>query len=187
MDHIYVDNSNLFIEGRRVSAVDKGEAADIWDAMENDIFDNSYTIDFGKLFDFLCGADKRQIKRAALFGSRPPPNDSLWAVAKHVGFEPHIKDRNFANKEKKIDTGIVALMAKDAYKGGDKDNDLFVLVAGDGDFVPVVEDLQEDGFKVEIVFWEHASRELKQTAMKQGEDKFVNLNPYLRDLQFSRS
>ena len=77
MDYIYVDNSNLYIEGRRVSAVAQGLADDIIHAMNDGILDHGYTISFGKLHEFVCGTDKRQIKRAALFGSRPPPNDGI--------------------------------------------------------------------------------------------------------------
>jgi hypothetical protein len=85
MDFIYVDNSNLYIEGRRVSAVKRKLAKNITQAMQNDILDQGYIISFGKLHQFLCGHDKRQIKRAALFGSRPPPNDGIWTYAKKAG------------------------------------------------------------------------------------------------------
>lgn len=73
MDYIYVDNSNLYIEGRRVSAVTSKLAPNIIEAMNQGILDHGYTISFGKLYEFLCGKDARQVKRAALFGSRPPP------------------------------------------------------------------------------------------------------------------
>jgi hypothetical protein len=72
-DYVYVDNSNLYIEGRRVAAVQQGLAENIQEAMAEGILDQGYTISFGKLHEFLCGQDKREIKRVALFGSRPPP------------------------------------------------------------------------------------------------------------------
>src|ERR1700683_1009811 len=177
MDYIYVDNSNLYIEGRRVSAVSRKLAANINDAMNNDILDHGYTVSFGKLHEFLCGQDKRHIKRVALFGSRPPPNDGIWQYAKKAGFELHLEDRNFSNKEKKIDTGIATLITKDAYKHGNAGEDLFVLVAGDSDYVPTIKELQDDGFKVEVVFWNHASRELREAA-----SKFIGLDAYLDTL-----
>ncbi|MED5549746.1 MAG: NYN domain-containing protein [Pseudomonadota bacterium] len=178
MDYVYVDNSNLYIEGRRVSAVNQGLATDIIDAMNNGILDHGYTISFGKLHQFLCGDDARQIKRAALFGSRPPPNDGIWRFAERAGFELHLEDRNYANKEKKIDTGISTLLTKDAYKNGDPENDLFVLVAGDSDYVPTIKELQDDGYKVEVVFWNHASKELKDAA-----DSFISLDGHLEHLR----
>ena len=88
-----------------------------------------------------------------LFGSRPPPNDSLWKIAKSAGFEVVVEDRNVANKEKKIDTGIVTAMMRDAYKCADKDNDTITLVSGDKDFVPPIRELVKDGFNVEVVFF----------------------------------
>jgi len=112
-DYIYVDNSNLYIEGRRVSAVAQGLADNIREAMNLGILDQGYTISFGKLHEFLTGNDLSKIKRVALFGSRPPPNDSIWQYAKRAGFELHLEDRNVKNKEKKIDTGIATLLTKD--------------------------------------------------------------------------
>lgn len=59
----------------------------------------------------------------------------------------------------------------------DPKNDEITLVAGDKDYVPVVEDLVGEGFKVDIVFWEHAASELKNAA-----SSFFNLNPHLSTL-----
>jgi uncharacterized LabA/DUF88 family protein len=173
-EYVYIDNSNVFIEGRRVSAVKKGLAKDIRQAMAYDLQDHSYRIDFGKLHSFVAGNDPSKIARATLFGSRPPPNDSLWKVAERAGFQTIIVDRNVANKEKKVDTGIVTAMVKDAYTKVDKASDTVTLVAGDGDFVPAVLDLKGDGFTIEVVFWGHVSKELKDAC-----SKFVNLNSYL--------
>jgi len=177
--YIYVDNSNVFIEGKRVSAIDKGLSLDISEAIKNKILDNDYRIDFGKLHTFLLNGDSSGIKKAVLFGSRPPSNDSLWSMAKRAGFDPKIEDRNFANQEKRIDTGITSSMMKDAYKIVDKEKDLIVLVAGDGDYIPPVEILVDDGYKIEVVFWNHASSDLKNAC-----SRFRSLDSHLKDLQF---
>lgn len=176
---VYVDNSNVFIEGKRVSAVSKGLAMNIYDAMNNGILDHTYKIDFGRLHHFIAGDDKALIKRCLLFGSRPPPNDSLWDVARRAGFDVKVEDRNVENKEKKIDTGIVTALIKDAYTITEKGADTLTLVAGDADFVPSVRVLVEDGFNVEVVFWDHASRELKGIC-----SKFVSLDPLLNHLAY---
>ena len=174
---VYVDNSNVFIEGRRVKAVASGLAATIYIAMERHVLDQRYKIDFGRLHKFIAGDQEDDIKRCMLFGSRPPPNDSLWAVARKVGFEVVVEDRNVQNREKKIDTGIVAAMMRDAYTIADKETDTITLAAGDGDYVPPVQALVGDGFKVEVVFWSHASRELQSAA-----SKFIDLDPMLNHL-----
>lgn len=178
MDYIYVDNSNLYIEGRRVAAVASGLAGSIREAMDDGILDHGYTISFGKLHEFLTGNDLTKIKRAALFGSRPPPNDSIWRYAEKAGFELHLEDRNVKNKEKKIDTGIATLITKDAYKFGKPQEDTFVLVAGDADYVPTINELKADGYAVEVVFWNHAARELREVA-----SKFIPLDQYLEALR----
>ncbi len=177
-DYIYIDDSNLYIEGRRASAVAKGLAPNINVAMEKRIFDQAYTISFGALHEFLTGGDLAGIRRVALFGSTPPPNDSIWTIAEHAGFELHLEERNFQNKEKKIDTGIATMMTRDAYKFARAKDDLFVLVAGDKDYVPTVETLQGDGFQVEVAFWDHASPELRRVA-----SKFTSLNEHLEVLR----
>ena len=179
MEYVYVDNSNVFIEGRRVSAVSKGMAHDIVEAMQYGILDHTYNMDFGKLHQFVAGTDNAEIARAALFGSRPPPNDSIWTYAKRAGFEVVLTDRNVRNKEKKVDTGITTAMVKDAYKFVDSKNDVITLVAGDGDFVPAIETLRGDGFTVELVFWDHVSKELKKAS-----SKFISLNKHLTHLAF---
>ncbi|MBX3532635.1 MAG: NYN domain-containing protein [Rhizobiaceae bacterium] len=176
-DLVYVDNSNLFIEGMRVKAVEKGMARNIFDAMNNKIVGPSYKIDFGRLHHFIAGDDPASIKRCMLFGSRPPPNDSLWKVAERAGFEVIVEDRNIKNKEKKVDTGLVAYMMRDAYKIADPGSDTITLVAGDADFVPSIELLKGDGYRVEVAFWDHAAKELRDCA-----SKFVSLNPILNHL-----
>jgi len=176
---VYVDNSNIFIEGKRAKAVNSGLAMNIYDAMSNRILEQSYKIDFGKLHDFIAGTDRSEIKRCMLFGSRPPSSDTIWDIARSAGFEVITEDRNVANREKKIDTGIVAAMTKDAYTIADKENDTITLVAGDADFVPSVRMLVEDGFTVDVAFWGHAARELQDVC-----SKFVDLNPNIDHLSY---
>ncbi|HEV7572672.1 MAG TPA: NYN domain-containing protein [Thermoanaerobaculia bacterium] len=173
---LYVDNSNVWIEGMHVAAAQRGHAPDVWSAVQNRICDYSWKLDFGKLFQF-AGGDKADVKRAALFGSRPPKNDSLWASAERTGFEVVVYDRNVTNHEKKIDTDIVAMMMEDSYEILKIDEDEITLVAGDADYVPAIERLKKRGITVHVVFWGHASRELKEVATK-----FVNLDQYLDHL-----
>ena len=89
------------------------------------------------------------------------------------GFNPTVYEKNFSNKEKKVDVAIGARMTKDAYTIIDKSKDEIILVAGDSDYVPVVSDLVSEGFKVEVAFWDHAARELKEAAKN-----FISLNQY---------
>ena len=176
-DWISVDNSNVFIEGQRASAVKSGMALDIWDALSNRVLDPSYRMSFGKLYAFVAGNDPAETARAMLFGSRPPTNDTIWEMAKRAGFEVVTQDRNAANKEKKIDTGIVAALTRDAYRNA-KAGDVFTIVSGDSDYVPAVEQLIADGFQVDVVFWDHAARELRESC-----SNFISLNQHIDALR----
>lgn len=173
---LYVDNSNVWIEGMHVAAVKNGLAPDVWTAVTQKICDYSWKIDFGKLFDF-AGGGKTEVKKAALFGSRPPKNDSLWTAAERNGFQVCVYDRNIAGHEKKIDTDVVATMIEDSYEILTVGEDEITLVSGDSDYVPAIEKLKKRGIPVHVVFWKHASRELKEAA-----SKFIELDQYLEIL-----
>jgi len=161
----YVDNSNIYIEVSRVSAVRSGMAPTIYDAMNNGIVDHSWSIDYGRLHKFLCGA-------ARLWGS-PPPSDSFWEMVKRKGFTVETFEKSASGKEKKVDVAIAHRMTKDAYTCIDKSNDELILVSRDKDFVPVVEDLIAEGYTVVVAFWDHAAQELKDSATR-----YLSLNPF---------
>jgi hypothetical protein len=83
---LYIDNSNVWIEGMHVAAYASGMAPDVWSAVKGNICDRNWKIDFGKLYSF-AGGEKGEVRTAKLFGSKPPKNDSLWDAAKRNGFE----------------------------------------------------------------------------------------------------
>lgn len=177
---VYIDNSNVWIEGKRVSAVRNGMAVDIYDSINNNIIDNNWRIDFGKLFSFV-GGENCNIEIAKLYGSKPPENDSLWNAARSK-FEVKIFNRTSTGREKEVDTHIVAdaiddlLMAN--IDAGFKWNECMVtLVGGDRDYMPIIDRLQPRGIFVEVIFWNHASGELKYRC-----DKFVNLDEHFADI-----
>jgi hypothetical protein len=132
---VYVDNSNVWIEGRRASAVTKGLAPSFEDAMEQKIVDPSWTYDFGRLYELACPKGE-QVGRSLLLGSRPPANDSLWQKARDADFEVEVFDRNAANKEKQVDTGLATRLLADSYEHMQPrlPDVMAVLVAGDGDY-----------------------------------------------------
>ena len=158
--YIYVDNSNLYIEGSRVSAVKKGMAKDIVEAMNKGIVDHGWVLDYGKLYKYVSG----QNTVAKLWGS-PPPGDTFWKIVNKAGFKTHVYNKNAGNKEKKVDVAIATAMTVDAFNIIDRENDDILLIAGDSDFVPVVETLIQHGFKVEVAFWGQAAGELREAAV----------------------
>lgn len=173
---LYVDNSNIWIEGMRVSAIHKGLAVDTWDSITNNILDRDWKIDFGKLFLF-AGGNKSSVKKAMLYGSRPPENDSLWKAAELNNFEVKVFDRNVSNKEKKVDCQIATDILDDSYNIMSPDTSMVSLVAGDADYVPVVESLKNRNIYVEVLFWRHTSRELQTEC-----NSFVALDDHIKSI-----
>lgn len=173
---VFVDNSNVWIEGKVASAVAKGFANNTAEAHLNGIEDASWRIDFGKLLGFVTDNHMTEIKKAVLFGSRPPMNDTLWNAA-NLHFEVVALDRNAANKEKAVDTGIVQAIAKNLYKEA-SEGDVFILVMGDKDFVPSVKAIRDEKCVARIAFWDNASAELvaeanEQISLTQNIDKIT--------------
>jgi len=179
---LYLDNSNVFIEGQKVSAVRKRMAKYVGekDARGKQIHDTSYRLDFGKLIQITCGF-QASVNKAKLYGSRPPTHDTVWDMAKEKGFELIIFDKSYYGKEKKVDSTIVMNMTEDVLINLDPKTDQIVLIAGDADFIPVVQRAKQKGFSVKVAFWNHASHELKQEA-----SEFQNLDSHLNDLSYYR-
>ncbi|MSP48504.1 MAG: NYN domain-containing protein [Alphaproteobacteria bacterium] len=105
---ILVDNSNIFIEGKKFSARRKGVYRRSTD--EKDPQDPSWRLDFGHLLDFM--ADKRPILDAILVGSTPPQNDSVWTAAQQKGFRVLTFERGYTGEEKEVDTEIATQAAE---------------------------------------------------------------------------
>jgi hypothetical protein len=174
----YVDNSNIYVEGCRIAAVNKKlpGAETLWDAMTNNIVDYNWKIDYGELYRLIVGT--HEIGEVNLWGS-PPPYDSFWQMVGKCGFNVVTFDKNFSHKEKKVDVAIAHTITKAAYNNGKikKGVDIILLVAGDSDFIPVVEDIVKEGHLVWVSFWNHASSELKRKC-----SKFINMDSYHKTL-----
>jgi hypothetical protein len=165
---IYVDNSNIYIEECRLQAVKSGLAKNVQDAISLQVVDHNWHIDYGRLYEFFCNEGDV----ARLWGS-PPPGDSFWEMVKRKGWEHKVYDRNLQNKEKKVDVAIGYAMSKDAYTRVDRKKDVMTVVAGDKDYEPAISDLKAEGFNIEVAFWGHAARELRQAGTK-----FINIDQY---------
>ena len=171
----YIDCSNLFIEAQKVSAVARGLAQNLAEVNQRQASDYAYRLDFHQLMGLL-----REVEdpvRAAVFGSITDGNESLWSHAQAAGFDVQVVERGATGKEKRVDTGVVTRICRDAYLLANPAQDRITLVAGDGDYEPVVRQLVADRFQVTVLYWAHASRELQQAA-----SRFHALDPYVADL-----
>lgn len=153
---VLVDNSNIFIQGRKHSARLKGILPPPGGRQPSD---PSWRINFGGLLAVL--ADGRDIHAAILVGSRPPANDSVWRAAGRL-FTVFVHDRDVNNKEKAVDTELVAQGTElicDA-----PEPMALVIASGDRDFIPLVRIAQRRGWKVEMCAFTSAFRQYGEMA-----------------------
>jgi uncharacterized protein (TIGR00288 family) len=127
-------------------------------------------VNFGKILE--TAVNGRQLIRALAYvvkSSATEENTFFEAISKQ-GFEVRMKDLQiFPGGAKKGDWDVG--MAVDAIKLSSK-LDVIILVTGDGDFIPLVEYLQNHGQQVEVIaFGESSSGKLIERA-----DDFIDLS-----------
>ena len=162
--YVFVDNSNVWIQGKKLSGAAHG-------LPEN----NRYRIDYGKLLQHVL--DGRQLADVPrLYGSEPPPNDSVWKIIKSKGFDVQVFKRNFLNKEKGVDMRMGLDIQRLIFT---KPMAPVVIVAGDADFVPVLEELHTAGWSSEVWYWNHCAVNLRNEAKR-----FCALDPAINKIGF---
>ena len=164
----FIDNSNIWIEGKRIARVqyayDPGQVFRL-------------RLDYGKLLEVV--REGRPVGGTVLVGSRPPVADSLWAKLKTMGIEPRIFSRSVhSGREKGVDAELVNAV-RDVLEDNPKPASI-ALVAGDGDYVSTIERCVKRGWSVELYFWSNASRALRSVAGV----RFIELDQYLPTISF---
>ncbi|CAG8771892.1 9179_t:CDS:2, partial [Racocetra fulgida] len=144
--YIFIDNSNNWIQGK--FAVGKLERLGLGSHINKR---DSYYFDHLRI-EYGCLIEKIQGKRILgdkpfIVGSRPPINDSMWKRFEEQGCEIKVFDRNVENREKKVDQAL----SRAAYKKIHfKEPAILALVAGDGDYHPMIEEALEYGMSREL-------------------------------------
>lgn len=156
---IVVDNSNIFIEGQKFSAKAKGVSRNPGDT--RDPQDPSGRVDFGQLLNKV--ANGRAVTHAILVGSRPPQNDSVWDAAKRNGFHVTVHERSSSNKEKAIDTELVAQGTEIVCTVSAPQ--YIAILSGDRDFIPLVSVAQRRCWSVEMWAFKNAFNPNGEMAM----------------------
>jgi len=142
---ILVDNANVFIEGRKFSARQKGMVRKPGDAYEP--VDWSWRMDFGALLKQV--ANGHRIIKAILVGSTPPPNDSLWKAAESRGFEVKTHERSYSTgEEKAVDTELLASGLEVIFEHPRPA--VLKLLSGDRDFMPLITRAYKKGWETEL-------------------------------------
>ena len=171
--HTFVDNSNVLIEGRRFSEMNRKGRNKL-----SNLKDNDYEIDWGKFLYVLKMKDTRGLAEVPiLYGSRPPAEDSVWNRIRDDGFDVKVFDRNIRNKEKGVDMEMGMDIAERIHTTDDKPR-IMVVAAGDADYIPAVERAKSKGWPVEVWFWSNAAGELKKAA-----SRFFPLDQHLNFLR----
>jgi uncharacterized LabA/DUF88 family protein len=121
--------------------------------------------------EYIRGAPIRAMYYTSLVGDE----DAIRAAAEtlwKLGFSPAVfKKTRRDQKAKGVDIALTKDMLSHAYL----DNyDVAILVAGDGDYVPLVEEVKRLGKRVHLSFFDSAAT---SPVLKIVCDRFVDLNP----------
>ena len=142
-------------------------------------------MDMGKVAEFV--AKGREIACHNLYGSEPPPVDTVWEKIKQCGWKVKLSKRSFyTNKEKQVDHKIVkditALVSDRSVAKG-----TIILVSGDADLIPAIEEGLSKKWSFEIWMWASGiSNALKRLEEEHPESlKIGLLDLHLQDVSFT--
>ena len=150
---MFVDDSNLWIAGMKVQGK-KLKDTDI---------DTRYRIDLGKFLNLVT--EERHISKAFLYGSVPPPNDTVWKAAREKNFEVKTFQRSGSGREKELDVAMGSDITETLFTLPYTEGVIFVTVTGDRDLKSPIEKVLKQRIQVELWSWEDAmAREFRHLA-----------------------
>lgn len=171
---IYADNSNLFIEGKKV-AEQHGEPK------------GKFRLYFPNLINVL--AVGREVKEVVWGGSIPPENDHLWEYLKKINVKPDLLPRSTTGENETVDHLIQLRMYRHAREYRSNPGTI-ILLTGDGSgyfkkegFLYDIEGFVNDGWNVEVASWDHCcNKRMRDFANDRG--KYVKLDSYYHKISF---
>lgn len=146
-----IDCSNLFIEAQKDSALVRGWTRSFAEVHRQGQIDFGYRLDFERPMTLL--RELEDPVRATVYGSVTDSNETLWPHAEAAGFDVRVVERSVSGNEKRVDTGVVTRICRDAVLLGQTGRDHIALSAGDGDYEPMVRELVADSFEVTLLYW----------------------------------
>ena len=174
---IYVDDSNIWIEAMKlVNKKRKFKTSQ----------DYRIRLDIGRLTEAV--ADGRAVAKGFLYGSEPPPIDTVWRKIEELGWKVDRKKKHpITGKEKKVDTQLVADITERACNTPEHDRTTIIIIAGDADVKPAIDKiLKYKGWKVEVYMWKGAmARELKDLGKESESVKVGYLDNRLEKITFT--
>lgn len=133
--NIFVDDQNLFYG---ITNNEKGQ---------------DYRIDFGDLLRVAATSTETNIARFvdyACVSGVIPDDDSFWKVAENRGFDVLRGFIGANGRSKQDDARLITKIMKTVFT--QEEPSTIVLVAGDADYVPPLEECVQMGWRVEIAF-----------------------------------
>ena len=172
---LYVDNSNIYIEGQRYADQRANEDR------------GSLRIHFKNFLTL--AARGRPTTKVVWGGSQPPNADAVWEHLRSQGIEPELIRRSEEGESETVDHAIQLRMHRHTREFREHPG-VIVLCTGDGKgyykregFLYDVEGFVEDGWQLEILTWEHScNSKLKEYAEKKG--KLVLLDKFYKSITY---
>ena len=174
---LFVDDSNIWIEAKKVASKLKGFKTKQ---------DHRLRIDMGKLTDVVTAG--RPVKKGILYGSEPPKIDSVWKKIREKNFEVKTKRKSIiTRKEKEVDGQLITDVTALACKTPEEERSTIILITGDADIRPAVEKIMEEGvWSVEIYMWQQGfSSRLKDLEEEGGKVRCSYLDEHLDKITFT--
>ena len=173
---IFVDDSNMWIEGKKLAAKQANLKC---------VEDPRLRLDIGKVTDVI--ASGRDVAWGILYGSEPPSIDSVWEKIREHGWQVVTSKRSsFTNKEKQVDHQMVAHITalvtdRSVAKGK------IVLVSGDADVIPAIREGLDRNWSFEIWMWASGISKALRTLKKENPEflSIHELDSRLKDISFT--
>ena len=141
--YVFVDDSNLWIAGQKARAKEL-EDADI---------DPRFRVDLGKFMNLV--AKNHCVSKAFLYGSIPPPNDTVWGAAREKNYDVKVFERGYGG-EKEVDVAMAIDIVEQLYETPSVEDVTFIVVTGDRDFKSPIQRCLKKNVHVELWSWEHS-------------------------------
>ena len=187
---IFLDDSYTWIEAKKAAA----QAAATVKSHSDKLKTNRIRISVGGLFEIV--RKNRNIKESnILYGSKPPPIDSVWKKAEKYDFK--VKCHKSIAAKEKIDSKLVAdvtemvtrILRYIAAEHGDESTTkgVIAIICGDADCSSAIEIALKYKWNVEVYLWSGASShyEIKKLVRTfRNQLRIFNLDDYLSRITF---
>ncbi|RIA86983.1 hypothetical protein C1645_828420 [Glomus cerebriforme] len=184
---IYIDNSNFFIEGLKIVSYLK--KVNVYDHKKPEFL--NFYVDYGLLITIVLKG--RKLNKIFVVSSISP-NDTVWDRMKFHGCKIQTYPQNALNKEKKVDTKLVCKLMVFLFT---ENPGTLLLVAGDSDYCPLIEEAKKLNWKTETWFWSGLSGvedylfttpiayELRKLSLYEPLEKYYQLFTYVTGPDFT--